>query len=80
MEIKRYISFYDKKGENHIGDFNIDNLDLDFLKLLFNPPEKDPLLYDVYEIDEKLSLKLQEKVDFTFDFDKYDYFLECFQK
>ena len=80
METERCISFYDKKDESHIGDFNIDNLNFNFLKSLFNPPEKDPLLYDVYEIDEKLSLELQKKVDFTFDFDKYDYFLECFQK
>ena len=80
MEIERCISFYEKDGESYIGDFNVDFLSFDFLSSLFKPPKNDPLLYDVYKINAKLALEIQKKIDFTFDFDKYDYFLECFQK
>ena len=79
MKIERNITYYSRIDENLVGEYNIDNIDFLVLKTLITPPKEDPLLYNAYRIDEKLALKLREEISFEFEFDKYDYFFECYQ-
>lgn len=79
MKTERYIVYYNKNNEEMAGEININNLDLDYLVTLIKPPETDPLLYKAYEINRELALELANKIGHKFFFDKYYYYLECYQ-
>ncbi|HCN49439.1 MAG TPA: hypothetical protein DIT10_10135 [Chryseobacterium sp.] len=80
MKIERLISWFDKKEENLIGEYNIDTLSLDVLKEIFTPsPEEDPMMYDPYIIHQQESEALKKYIDLEFDFDRYIYQIDCFQ-
>ena len=80
MEIIRLISWFDKNTEKLIGEFDISHIQLFVLKEIFNPPKSDPLMYNPYDIDKKIKGKIVNIVDIEFNFEKYVYQLDCFQK
>lgn len=49
------------------------------LKVLFSPSIDDPLMYFPYYITISIGEKISEIVKIKFEFDKYSYYLECFQ-
>ena len=79
MKIERIISWFDRRDEELIGEFNIDFIPLDILKETFRPPIEDPLMYNPYDINIEESEILKKYVDIEFEFDKYIYQIDCFQ-
>lgn len=79
MKIERIISWFDRRDEVLIGEFNIDFIPLDILKETFRPPIEDPLMYNPYDINIEESEILKKYVDIEFEFDKYIYQIDCFQ-
>ena len=78
MKIGRIISWFDRRDERLIGEFNIDFIPLDLLKETFRPPIEDPLMYNPYDINIAESEILKKYVDIEFEFDKYIYQIDCF--
>ncbi|WP_286752579.1 MULTISPECIES: DUF7683 domain-containing protein [Sphingobacterium] len=79
MKIERIISWFDRRDEGLIGEFNIDVIPLAILKETFRPPIEDPLMYNPYDINIAESEILKKYVDIEFEFDKYIYQIDCFQ-
>ncbi|MDF2852916.1 MAG: hypothetical protein K0S31_3601 [Sphingobacterium multivorum] len=79
MKIERIISWFDRRDEGLIGEFNIDFIPLAILKETFRPPIEDPLMYNPYDINIAESEILKKYVDIEFEFDKYIYQIDCFQ-
>lgn len=78
-KVQRLISWYDKITERLKGEKNIDSINLEELKSIFNPPANDPFMIYVYTVTKEHAQKLKEIIDLEFIFDKYDYQLECFK-
>ncbi|SKB90430.1 DUF7683 domain-containing protein [Macellibacteroides fermentans] len=79
MKVTRAIVLYDKKTENYVKNYPI-NITVDEIKHIFTPYDwGDPLFYGCYEIDKDIVKKLQKYLDFDFDFDLFDYYLEAYQ-
>ncbi len=80
FKIQRCITYYEKNGDEYIADNVIleEDFSLDELKEIFGSFENDLLLYHQYNIDAEIAHKLNNKIEFVFDFEKYDYFLETF--
>lgn len=79
MKVNRVISWYNKNNDDFVDEIQINNLDLNFLKKIFNPPEKDYLMYDSYKINAKEMDELSKVLNFNIDIEKFDYYVECFQ-
>ncbi|MXV17717.1 DUF7683 domain-containing protein [Hufsiella ginkgonis] len=79
MKIERVISWFDKRTEEFQGEYNIDNIELELLKQIFNPKKEDPLMYDAYTIYNQEAKKLEEITSFKFDLDRFVYEVNCFQ-
>lgn len=79
MKVERLISWFSIEDESLEGEFNVDSIDLDVLKRIFNPSSKDTLMYYPYDIDENIAKELNQYINLDFDFKKYIYQLDCFQ-
>jgi hypothetical protein len=79
MKIQRLISWFDKGNDELVGEINVDHISITYLRKLFNPPNKDPLLYYPYTIRQYQANRLARWVTLDFKLDKYSYQLECFQ-
>ena len=81
MEILRYITWYDKVTNKLVGEFRIDQIVAESqLHEIFKKYKDDPLLYMVYDISKNEAEKILKHFDFSFDFDKFIYNLDCYQK
>lgn len=80
MKVERIISWFKIENESLSGEINIDHIDLDTLKKIFKTKEEDPLMYYPYDINEIIAKELTQYINLTFEFDKYTYQLDCFQK
>ena len=80
MQIERVIAYYRKDSEKLEGDINIDHIDFEKIKNIFNPPIQDYMMYDPYEIGNNESIELK-KLDgnLNFDLNSYSYYIECYQ-
>ena len=80
MKIERIISQFDRASKELLREYNIDHIDLEVLRKIFNPKDGDALMYDPYTISckeaEKISLYLN---NFVFDFENSIYQIDCFQ-
>ncbi|WP_109434969.1 hypothetical protein [Aquimarina sp. AU119] len=80
FKIQRCITFYEKSSETFIGERIL--LEEDFplieLKRIFKASKKAPLLYEQYDINKRMANCIANTIDFSFDFDKYEYFFETF--
>jgi hypothetical protein len=79
MKIERVITWFDKSNGKELGEFNVDNISLEVLVSIFNPPSEDYLMYGAYDITEKEVDNLKKYIDFEFYLDKHYYELDCFQ-
>jgi len=79
IPVTRSIDFYEKNGEEFLGQFDISQVPLTFLLKIVNPNEDDLLLYDSYVLD-KFQLdeinKMLETV-IKYDLKNHEYFLGC---
>ncbi|MBW4891122.1 hypothetical protein KXQ82_15460 [Mucilaginibacter sp. HMF5004] len=79
MKIERLISWYDKDTQDLVGEQNIDFLEFQDLKKIFMPQPNDPLMYNPYNIYVHEAEMLKLLLDFDFDFERFNYQLDCFQ-
>jgi len=79
IKTKRIIAWYDRDSESPVSRRNIDIIDLAILKSIFNPDDKDPVMYLAYPISEREAIELRKLTDINFEFEKYNYRVECYQ-
>ena len=81
MKIERLLTVFDKKTDRLKEEINIDYVDVNKLKEIFNPSIDDPLMYMVYEVTEGLIPKISELITdkVVFDLQNYLYYVECVQ-
>lgn len=81
MIIERNIVIYDNSTDKLVDEINVDYLNLELLKEIFKPPVEDPMMFFVYDIDEKLFQKLQPHLKIVLNYDsvKFAFQLECCQ-
>ncbi len=72
----RYISLYEKTGNNLVNRMNLMRDDHEFFQALFGNPIDDPLVYDSYRIDEEINLKIFHKMSVMVDIVTYDCYVE----
>lgn len=78
--MKWVISWFDKKTEEHVGDYEVDcQLNIGELRNIFDLSENDPMC-DVYPIENDLSVcYFDGKISMKLNLKNYSYFLECCQ-
>jgi len=80
MKVERSISWFSKVDGKLAGEIIIDdNINLQDLKEIFEVYENDPLMYMAYDIKEPEAKKLKKFISFEFDFEQFNYELNCFQ-
>lgn len=77
MNIERSVSYYERGKDAFLGEYTID-IDLDIIKKLWDSYDDDPLYYMIYPIGIKQRAKIEELLGMSLDFEKYEYFLECY--
>ena len=77
-QVERWLRWFDKDGEDIRGEFLLKNLSLNQLKAVFKSEPDDPFMYYCYPIitPEQIHF-IQKRFDFEFNFEKYEYFVEC---
>lgn len=79
MKVQRWISWFDKSTDKLVGEMNVDQIPITYLKTLFSPPANDPLLYNPYTIRQFQAKRLAGYVTLEFDLNYYIYQLDCYQ-
>ena len=77
--VTRYISYFHKSGEDEslVGEIPLSSrVDVARLQKLFGLESDNPL-YDCYPIDESVSEYFSTEFKIEFDFEKFEYLLEC---
>jgi hypothetical protein len=76
MEILRQVDIFENQTEKLVQEVPIDSFDLDTFKKRFETKTDDYLMYDPYEITSS-TMDLFPKI--KFDFEKYAYYVACYQ-
>jgi hypothetical protein len=76
MNILRQVDIFENQTNNLIQEMPIDKFDLEIFKKKFKTKNEDPLMYDPYEIT---SSTVDLFPEINFDFEKYSYFIVCYQ-
>ena len=76
-KVNRVLRWFDREGDDLVGEKIISNVDLEDLQQLFKIDPENPM-YDCYPVEsaEQLSY-LQNLLNFGLDTESYDYFVEC---
>jgi hypothetical protein len=84
LRTERTINVYQKNPsphiENPIDEINIDVIPLEKIKIIVVAKPDDPLLYDGYELnmDQINNLNKYLEKPIIYDFNRFEYFLECY--
>ena len=76
LNLFRCIAYYEKEIGIHMGQYDFEGMDVDFLKTLVNAPDTDPSLHLAYPINEDQAEVLKGMLDIEFEFRFFDYYLE----
>lgn len=76
MDILRKIDVFDNKTERLVTELNIESFELNLFKKRFDVKEQDPLMYNCYQIT---SSTVDLFPNITFEFEKYSYYVVCYQ-
>ena len=74
--VKRVVRAYEKEGEHLISEFSLEGISLSELQDLFGE-SKQNLMVDNYLISSTQASYFQKRLNTAFNFDTFDYFLEC---
>lgn len=74
--VKRVVRAYEKEGEHLISEFSLEGISLSELQELFGE-SKQNLMVDNYLISSTQASYFQKRLNTAFNFDTFDYFLEC---
>lgn len=76
-KIKRVLRWFEKEGDDLVGENAIDNVNLEHLQKLFKIESKNPM-YDCYPVESLEQINyLQSLLDCKLDTKSYDYLVEC---
>lgn len=76
-DVKRVIRWFEKNGDNLVGEVPLDKVDLPVLQRLFDIADDNPM-YDCYPIKTESQIKyIQKATHLPIEPWSYDYFLEC---
>lgn len=70
-----YLRAFEKGGDRLIVQLPLNDIEVDFLRELWERPADDPMHY-VYSVSPQGADALASYVDHEFDFEKYDYFVD----
>lgn len=78
INVERFLNIYRKSDEDYEKEILL-NIPFNIIASIIPPSEKDPLLYEGYELDKEQLLKFTALIDehIVIDFDKCLYVLEC---
>ena len=75
--VNRVLRWFEKEGDELIGEKKIDNISLEYLQKLFGIDSENPM-YDCYPVESAEQINyLQNLLKFELDTKSYDYFIEC---
>ena len=74
--VERVVRAYEKEGEHLIREFSLKGVSLSELQDLFGE-SKQNLMVDNYPISSTQASYFQKRLNTAFNFDIFDYFLEC---
>lgn len=72
----RMIRWYEKEGDQLVGELSLPNISLTELQELFHE-SPDDLMFECYLISDQQANYFQQKINQKLDLDSYDYFLDC---
>ena len=75
----RVISYFDKVDESYVDEIVLPEIPLVLLQKIFEEDDADDPMYDSYPIGKQRSVLLKKFLNFDFDFDRFDYFLEYYE-
>jgi hypothetical protein len=76
-KIDRVLRWFEKEGNNFVGETIIDNVSLEHLQKLFEVDSENPM-YDCYPVESAEQINyLQNLLDFELNTKSYAYFIEC---
>ena len=76
LPVERVVCAYEKEGDRLISEFVLQDANLAELQNLFDEPEQNSMI-ECYPIARTQADYLQKRFHLVFDFDAFDYFLEC---
>ena len=76
FNVRRILRWYKKDGDGLVGE-QVLNLDLRWLQKLFGEP-RDSLMFECYPVSKMQARRLSKRIEYLFNLDFYDYFLEGF--
>jgi len=74
----RVVSYFDKKDESFVGELELPEVSLSKLQEVFDVPSGNPM-YDSCPIGKNQAGFIFDILGVHLDFEKYDYFLECYE-
>jgi hypothetical protein len=75
--VNRVLRWFEKEGDNLVGEKIIDNVSLEHLQKLFEVDSENPM-YDCYPVESAEQINyLQSLLNFELDTQSYDYLVEC---
>jgi len=76
--VERWIRWFEKDGDKFIDEVQLFNVNVEQLRLNFEPDQDDPELFYCYPITTEKQINfLSSLVKINFNFSNYEYFLEC---
>jgi hypothetical protein len=76
-KIERVVRWFEKEGDELVGEKIISNDNLEHLQQLFGIDAKNPM-YDCYLVESTEQINyVQNLLNFELDTESYDYFIEC---
>ncbi len=76
-KIDRVLRWFEKEGDDLVGEKAINNVNLEHLQKLFKIEPENPM-YDCYSVESTEQINyLQSLLNFELDTKSYDYFIEC---
>ena len=76
-QIERRLSWYEKHGDNLVGEYVLDKVSLSELQKLFKQQSED-LMLDCYPVLPSHVNYLQKSIRHKINLELYDYFIESF--
>lgn len=78
-KVMRMLRWFDKEGDNFVGETTITNVSLERLQKLFGISANNPM-YDCYLVESSEQINyLQKILNVELDLNSYEYFVECDQ-
>lgn len=76
LKLRRFLSYFEKNGEDLIFELELKEMDLELLKKIFKVKGDNPM-YDSFEVYEFEANELEKIIKVKIDIEKYDVFLDC---